>query len=239
MYDEQSQSAQYCSDLVRTRDEDRWLAAQYAPRGDRRRLLTLYALHCELRHIPAAVSEPPLGEMRLQWWRDALEEIRTGAKPRAHPVVEEIAFAGLADAGFTDDLNEAIHAAARPLYGERFPDIELLVSWLKRADGSVDKLAARLLGAGDEVIDAASGAGAAFALAREGLRLAPELKTDIARSVEALWLECAPRLQHAPASVVPAVLHLALTRIYLNRGAKPFPALKRLRLFAAMALGRI
>lgn len=228
----------YCSDLVRARDEDRWFAAQYARGDDTRRLVALYAFHCELRRIPAAVSEPAMGEIRLQWQRDALAQLRGGKTTRDHPVLEEMAAAGLADDAFAADLDAVIDAAARPLYGEGFADVNDLVAWLRRADGTVDALAVRLLN-GDAAL-AARGreAGAVFAMAREGPLLAPNLANDIAERGRDLWRDAASGLD-APPSVAAAVLHLALTRAYLKHGRKPFPLRKRVRIFTAMATGRL
>lgn len=238
MSDEQMHGMRFCSDLVRRRDEDRWLAARYADAAGARRLLALYAFHGELRRIPAAVSEPPLGEIRLQWWREALGELRDGKRPRAHPVVEEIAAAGLAGGGFAADIDALIDAAARPLYGVGFSDIDDLTGWLRRAEGTVDAVAVRLLGGDAALAAQAAEAGAVFALAREGRMLAPGLKDDIARRGRELRRTPAG-LNPAPAAATPALAHLALTHAYLKRGQKPFPLWKRVRLFMAMATGRI
>lgn len=239
MPDETTHAQKYCSDLVRARDEDRWLAAGYAAAADARRLVALYAFHCELRRIPAAVSEPALGEIRLQWQRDALARIRAGKSPGDHPVLEEMAAAGLADAAHEADLETVLDAAARPLYGEGFNDLDDLIEWLRRADGTVDALSVKLLDGETALAERAGAAGAVFALAREGPGLAPNLQGAIARQGRSLWRDAATGLAGAPAGVAPAVLHLALTRAYLKRGgARLFPVMKRLRLFAAMAAGR-
>ena len=233
----QTTGGEYSSELVRARDEDRWLAAQYAPEKERRALIALYAFHCELRKIPGAVSEPPLGEIRLQWWREALQEIRDGKSPRAHPVVETLAQAGIVQSVAADKYDAVIDASARPLYCEGFGDIADLVSWLKEAEGGVDAIAATLL-AGDETIaDAARQAGVAFALAREGAGLAPNLSDSIEPEAKAAWRDAKSQLAQSNAAA-PALLHLALTPAYLKRGRKPFPVRKRLRLFTAMAFGR-
>ncbi len=234
MSDGQTHSQRYCADLVRARDEDRWLAAQYAHVKEARRLMALYAFHSELRRIPGAVSEPPLGEIRLQWWREALQELRDGKRARAHPVVEEIALAGLADADFADDVESLIAAAARPLYDAGFAGADDLAGWLRQSEGTLDTLGARLLGGDADLAAQAGEAGALFALAREGAWLAPDLAHDIQERLARPWAAL-----RAPAAVAPALLHLCLTRAYARRGRKPFPVLKRLRLFAAMAAGRI
>ena len=233
----QTTGGDYCSELVRTRDEDRWLAAQYAPEKNRSALIALYAFHCELRKIPGAVSEPPLGEIRLQWWREALQEIRDAKAPRAHPVVETLAQTGVVQSIVAEKYDAVIDASARPLYGEGFSDITDLAGWLKEAEGGVDAIAATLLGGDEAIAEAARCGGGAFALAREGAGLAPNLSNSIAPEAKALWRGVRSRLSQSDA-VAPALLHLALTPVYLKRGRKLFPVRKRLHLFTAMALGR-
>lgn len=228
----------YCSDHVKANDEDRWLAAQYAPAKDCRRLLALYALQCELRRIPSLVSEPPLGEIRLQWWREALHEIHEGGSLRAHPVVEEFAEAGLAHQRFAPMIERVIDANARALYGEGFADIADLTDWLALTDGAIDAIAVQLLGGDDALASHAAHAGSAFALAREGRALAPALADAIGARAVAIAIEAAPILQKAAAKTAPALLHISLTRLYARHGAKSFALYRRARLFAAMAFGR-
>ncbi|MEL6873575.1 MAG: squalene/phytoene synthase family protein, partial [Pseudomonadota bacterium] len=57
---------------ARAFERDRYLTAlrvQGDARGD---LLTLAAFFAELQRIPAFVNEPMMGEIRFQWWRDAV-----------------------------------------------------------------------------------------------------------------------------------------------------------------------
>ena len=227
-------AAAYCSDLVRESDEDRWLAAQYASPDDRRRLMALYAFHIELKRTPSQVSEAPLGEIRFQWRRDALTEIREGKAPRAHPVIEEAAACGIADVALQDLIDPAIDANVRPLYGLSFKDVDDLASWLTNAESYVDVAAARLLGGGDET--AIERLGSAFAMAREGKGLAPELADDIRNHLDGDL--GAARPYRPDSKVTPALAHLSLTRSYLAR-ERPFPLLKRMLIFRAIASGRL
>ena len=231
-----AQGRDYCSELVRGRDEDRWLAAQYASENAKRSLIALYAFQCELRRIPSAVSEPPLGEIRLQWWREALQEIRDGKPVRAHPVVEEIAAAEILKLELTTLYDGVIDAAARPLYGEGFADIDDLTSWLTTAEGAFDELAVLLMGGEDAISKAVRQAGAAFALAREGKGLAAHLADDLRMQAREMWAETRPLLRATNAATTPAILHLSLTPSYLRK-ENPFPIAKRARLFTAMAFG--
>ena len=65
--------------IVRAADRDRYISALLAPADRRLDLMTLYAFDAELARIATTVSEPLLGEIRLQWWRDALAPLLTDA----------------------------------------------------------------------------------------------------------------------------------------------------------------
>jgi len=237
MSDNLNLGSEHCSRLVRERDEDRWLAAQYAPPPERRRLIALYAFQCELRRIPGAVSEPPLGEIRLQWWREALQDIRDGKSARGNPVVEEIAVCGIANTEYESLIDKVIDAAARPFYGEEFSTIDDLADWLEQADGTIDELAVIIIGGDTSLAETARQAGVAFSLAREGAGLAPNLKDEIHPKARSIWNEIKPGLKNIDAKITPAIIHLALTPAYLQKSNASFPIYKRVKMFATMALG--
>lgn len=73
--------------LVRRVDEDRWLASRFAPEQVRQALIALYAVNYEIAHTAEAAREPALGDIRREWWRQALEEIAEGKAPRSHPAL--------------------------------------------------------------------------------------------------------------------------------------------------------
>jgi len=84
--------ASYCAQLLRRQDADRYLTALFAP-GDRREaLFALYAFNLEVARAREVVSEPFMGLIRLQWWRDALDEVYQG-RIRAHEVIRPLASA--------------------------------------------------------------------------------------------------------------------------------------------------
>ena len=80
----------YCAAEVRRADYDRFLAALFAPAPAREGLFALYAFNHEVAKVRETVSEPMLGQIRLQWWREAIDGLYAG-KARAHPVVEALA----------------------------------------------------------------------------------------------------------------------------------------------------
>src|ERR1700761_667817 len=74
-------------DTVRRSDPDRWLASRFiAAAGARADVIALYAFDHVLARVPFQVSEPLMGEIRLTWWREALDEIYGAGPVRAHPV---------------------------------------------------------------------------------------------------------------------------------------------------------
>lgn len=73
-------------DVVRRHDRPRYYAGLFSPARHRGALFALFALKVEIARIPARVSEPGLGEIRLQWWREALERIANGAPGETPPL---------------------------------------------------------------------------------------------------------------------------------------------------------
>ena len=77
--------------LARAADYDRYLSALFAPVGRREALFALIAFNHEVARIPEAVSEPMLGRIRLQWWREVVEAVYAGAPARRHEVAVPLA----------------------------------------------------------------------------------------------------------------------------------------------------
>jgi phytoene synthase len=76
------------SDLL-PKNEDVTLACAFIDDAAKRTdVLALYAFLDTLRDIPERVSEPLMGEIRLRWWYEAIEEIEQGRPVRYHPLTE-------------------------------------------------------------------------------------------------------------------------------------------------------
>jgi phytoene/squalene synthetase len=83
-------SHRFVLDSVRETDRDRFLAALFAPEPARRGLLALLAFDLELARTRAVTSEPLLGRIRLQWWREAVAEAAGTGRLRAQPLAESL-----------------------------------------------------------------------------------------------------------------------------------------------------
>lgn len=72
-------------------DPDRTLATTFLPAGPRERVITLILFNHELARARAVVSDAGLAAIRLQWWRDTIEQIYGGATVRAWPIATALA----------------------------------------------------------------------------------------------------------------------------------------------------
>ena len=87
---EASEQDEAVRQIAREGDPDRYAAALFAPRTARGPLFALCAFNVELARIAEQSSEPQLGEIRLQWWRDALSRASVG-ETAGHPVADAVA----------------------------------------------------------------------------------------------------------------------------------------------------
>ncbi len=157
--------------LVRQRDLDRFWSALFAPAAERAGLLALYALNAELDHISASIAEPMASQIRLQWWRDAIELAAPGART-GNPFADALAAAILRHDLPKDRLIGMIEARVPGMFGDAPEDIKALKKLLQETQGAVFELAAAILGDRSETAKAAAGhAGIAYGLTDMLLKL--------------------------------------------------------------------
>ena len=151
-------------ETVRAHDPDRYLTALMAPRRVRESLMALYAFNTELARIHSLVTEPALGEFRLQWWRDVLQQM-DGEASLGAPVADALDMAISTHGLPKPVLLGMIDARSTDLDGGGFPDLQALKAYLYKSEGAVFALSARFLGADNaETLRAANAAGLAFGL---------------------------------------------------------------------------
>jgi 15-cis-phytoene synthase len=167
----------HCGAVVREADKDRFLAALFASAGLRRHLHALYAFNSEIARVRDAAREALPGEIRLQWWRDALGDEASGeadANPVAAALLDTIARCGLP----REPLLGLIDAHGFDLYDEPMATVADLDAYGRDTEAALMALGARILAGGTETgAAAAASAGVACAVARR-LRSFP---IDVAR----------------------------------------------------------
>lgn len=153
-----------CAKYVREHDNDRFLSVLFAPADYREDLFALYAFNLELSKIRETVSEPLIGRMRLQFWRDAVPQMLEG-KPPSHYVAETLAGAVKMHGLSASHLNDIIDMRETDLDDIPPKDLDAVVSYAEGTSSSLIKLAFGILGVTGEQSDAcAKDAGVAIAL---------------------------------------------------------------------------
>ena len=216
--------------LVRRHDRDRFQTALFAPGEDREALFALYAFNYEIARVREGVREPMLGQIRLQWWREAIDAAYAAAPPRRHEIVEAVTGLirqkGLSRAPF----DRLIDARERDLDDASPPSLSALEDYADGTSAALIELALEALAAAAPAARAAARhVGIAYAFA--GLLRAMPLHARTGRSFipSELAAECGldPRdyavLRTTPAlrQVVEAVArsarrHLAAARELRN-----------------------
>ncbi len=165
--DQLAEHYRLCGESLRESDRDRWLACLFAPDAARPHLFALYAFNAEVARIRDQVSQPILGEMRLQWWIDALNAADAGATAgqfRSHPTADAL-LATIDRFGLPEKaLLDYLEARRFDLYDDPAPDQAFLELYCDETCGALFGLASQILGAGGAE-EAARHAGRAYALA--------------------------------------------------------------------------
>jgi 15-cis-phytoene synthase len=150
--------------IARDGDRDRALAALFAPRELRADLLALIAFNVELARMAEQASEPELGAIRLQWWREAVERAG-GDEATGHPVADALGAMLRRRKLSRERIGAMIDARAFDLAARIMSDGAALGAYLHDTAGSLFALTAECLGAcGPSLECAATPAGLAYGL---------------------------------------------------------------------------
>jgi phytoene synthase len=230
---------------VRAADPDRYFSVLFAPAPLRPVLFALYAFNHEVARIAETVREPMLGAIRLEWWRETVEQAAKGA-PRNHDVARGLAALFAAHKLEPAVLEGIIAARAFDASAEQFADFAALEDYLDATGGALMRAGCIILG-GDPAI--ARPAALAYGLAGllrslpfhnnrhklylpldllSALHLTPDevfiTKGDprIAAAVRQTALRArdhflAARRGPRPRAAMPALLPAALVPVYLRR----------------------
>lgn len=133
-------------DTARTHAPDRYMAALLVPRSYRDDLVILAAFLGEMERIPRIVREPALGEIRLQWWRDWLNNLETQpvtGNPIADAMGEVIVRHNLP----RDTIADLIDVRTEDFYSDPVSGPEAFLHYIDRSETGPFHLAASITGA--------------------------------------------------------------------------------------------
>jgi 15-cis-phytoene synthase len=160
-----AESFVHAADALRKGDRDRYLSTLVLTGAHRDAVTALYAFNADVASIRERVSDPAPGEIRLQWWADALDGEGHGAvrqNPVADALLDTIARYNI-PAG---TLQRLIGARRFDLYDDPMPDLESFEGYAGETVSTLYQLAAMILndGATVEAGDAAGHLGVAHAM---------------------------------------------------------------------------
>lgn len=158
---------------ARAFERDRYLAALLAPHSARDGLIALAAFAGEIGRIPAVVSEPMAGEIRLQWFHDGIDDFACGkTSATGHPIIDALGRALLRHRLPAELLHAVIDAQSERLQDQPFADLAALTANLNKLEGGLFRLAQTVLASPDADLDASheapllAAAAEAYGLAR-------------------------------------------------------------------------
>ncbi|MDO8980001.1 MAG: phytoene/squalene synthase family protein [Afipia sp.] len=139
----------FCTDLVRAQDFKAYAASLFVPPEARRAWMALAAFNAEVAHVRDHVSQPLPGEIRLQWWRDAL----TGGSQTAdhgavegNPVAAELLRAMTLYDLPIEAFVRLIDAHVFDVYDDPMPDMAALEAHCRDTSAAMYALRAKVLG---------------------------------------------------------------------------------------------
>jgi len=155
----------HCEALVREADPDRYWASLLAPEEKRPYLHALHAFNFEIARVRESVREPMLGEIRLQWWRDALQGEARG-DVRANPVAAALDDTIVKFRLPRQALVDLIDARMFDLYDDPMPSLNDLEGYSGETSSSLIQFSSIILADGKDpgTADAAGHAGVAYAI---------------------------------------------------------------------------
>lgn len=219
-------------DLLRRVDPDRWLSSRFI--GDvraRADVVAVYAFDHELGRAPKVASNPLMGEIRLAWWREVLDEVYEARPVRQHPTAQALSAAITRRSLAREPLESMIDARLRELDAEPMTLDEAL-AWAGDTGGNAALVAARILDP-DSDLEAARAGGQAWAIGR--LMATAGLEGEGAQSA---LLRAQTASAGLSAEAFPAIAHGALSRPRA-RGQTPGDLALRARVMWAVMTGRI
>jgi len=155
----------YCLNALKQADPERYFTCLFAPVKHRAALAALYAFNLDIVRTRELVSEPMIGEIRLQWWRDALigkGEGDASAHPIAGPLLKTIADYHLPVTG----LVNLIDARVFDLYDDPMPSVHDLEAYCGETSSALFQLSLLILSDGRpySAADLCGHAGVAFGI---------------------------------------------------------------------------
>ena len=136
----------YCRQLVKDYDYDRYLISLCAPKAVQKYIWALLAFNYEISKTREIVTETQLGLIRLQWWREEIDKIYTGQAFKDNQILPALAEAIKEKELSKDSLETLLYAREFDLEDVAPENLEGLVSYADFTNTPLLRLMAQICG---------------------------------------------------------------------------------------------
>jgi len=140
---------EYCRSLAAPSGSSFHYSVLFLPAEKRSALTCLFAFYREIKEGSEECSDPALGQIKLNWWRQELASAWSGRAQ--HPATQALFPAAARFDLAREHLAALIDAVESSLFKNRHADFPSLQDYCSRTAGLVEQLAARILGLDDPV----------------------------------------------------------------------------------------
>lgn len=138
------QPLDYCRNKVATPGSGLYYALRFSPPAQRDALLAVHAVHAEITAIPDEVSDPGVGEVKLNWWREELARMAQST-PR-HPATQALVAAAGTPVLDPEPYGELVDGVAMDLAYGGYPSFRELTVYCHRTGGALARVLTRVAG---------------------------------------------------------------------------------------------
>lgn len=127
---------------LRLKDNEKFLACMFAPEDLRDKIMAIFLFHNEIYDIPQIVSEPMVGKIKLQWWRDVISEIKDKKPARPHPILQALKN----EAAFIDNAEKILDVYEDIIDGKQAKTLKEIEGFLDQGLGNTFIICSKILG---------------------------------------------------------------------------------------------
>ena len=154
-------SIQACANLVAEGDPARFRVVMTMPVLLREKLFPVLAFNLEVARAPYVTAEPMIARIRLQWWRDCLDEVFDGRDVRRHEVADPLTAVIRSTNLPRQPFDDLIDARETDIAGFAFDHWDALWAYLDASGGSLLEIAGLAAGLDKNLRDIGTGFAAA------------------------------------------------------------------------------
>ncbi len=235
---------EYCRNQAAPSGSSFYYSVLLLPAEKRRALTALFAFYREIEESAKECSDPALGQIKLNWWR---QELATAFSGRAqHPVTQALLPAAARFDLPQELLLQLIDGVENGLLINRHADFRSLQGYCYRTSGLAEQLAARILGFHDpDTLNSSRELGLAFGLTHVILNVRDDARRNRILlpqdELERFGVTAADILNLHETENFKKLIEFAIDKAEscYNRATSGFPAAERKAQRARMALAAI